>query len=92
MLFIFVGIASLFIIYQWVAFNQLLPFYFVSMRLEHFIPTVMNGVALHWAIVVGLVGLFYAISGLFILKEQAGQPYKLGMLGFYIFYCVLLVL
>ena len=80
--FICVGIASLFIIYQWLAFNQYLPFYFISLRLNHFIPTVMNGVALNWAIVVGVVGLLYAISGFFILKEETGQPYKIGMFVF----------
>lgn len=90
--FICVGIASLFIIYQWLAFNQYLPFYFISLRLDHFIPTVMNGVALNWAIVVGVVGLLYAISGFFILKEETGQPYKIGMFGFYLFYCILLIL
>lgn len=90
--FICVGIASLFIIYQWIAFNQFLPFYFISLRLEHFIPTVMNGVALNWAVIIGVVGLLYTISGFFILKEEVGKPYKLGMLGFYIFYCFLLII
>lgn len=90
--FIFVGLLSLFILYQWLTFNYFIDLPFLSMKLDHFIATTLNYVALHWAIVVAIMGVFYSIAGLVALKNEAGKPYKIGMLVFYIFYCFLLIL
>lgn len=90
--FIFVGLLSLFILYQWLTFNYFIDLPFLSMKLDHFIATTLNYVALQWAIIVAITGILYAIVGLAALKDEAGKPYKIGVLGYYIFYCFLLIL
>ena len=92
MVFVIIGALSLYIIYQFLAFYQILGIPLISIAIDNNFIIIIRAVAYKWSLVDGILGLFYAIAGYIAFRQDTSKGTKIGLALFYLVYIFILTI
>lgn len=88
--FIVIIVASLFAIYQFLAFNNLDMYYFSIFKGHGFIFSLIKGMCIKWSIIIGIVGIIFGIIGLVSVSKKQEKGWGKSLLPITAFYIIYL--
>lgn len=91
MVFIFVGVLSLFILYEFIAYLGIVSIPLLHATIENSYLNVASLVAFKWSLLVAVIGLVYALAGYFTFRNEEKSVPKLGVAIFYFIFTVVLL-